>query len=184
MEFCPQCTTILNIEKRNISEQSGGASYSISEIIELIKDDNLNLNNVNIKLNKILKSTEYNSLSLEDKELVYNKIQELLPKYDKKIFEKNLQNNAKLNIYYSCKECNYSSLLEPGTVLYSENKEKKYYNKDYVHWINNPCLPRTDNYKCINESCQSHKGDKLAVIIKDNNNTIYVCTICKNQWII
>lgn len=184
MEFCPHCTTILNIEKRNVIDQNGGSSYSISEIIELIKDNNLNLNNVNIKLNKILKSTEYNSLPLEDKELVYNKIQELLPKYDKKIFEKNLQNTAELNMYYSCKECNYSSLLPQGTILYSENKEKKYYNKDYTYWINNPCLPRTDNYKCINESCKSHKGDKLAVIIKDNNNTIYVCTICKNQWII
>ena len=185
MEFCPQCTTILNVEKGSISQDGGNSTDNIGEIIDLIKNNNLNLNNVNIKLNKILKSSEYNELSIEDKELVYNKIQDLLPKYEKKIFEKNIQNTAKLNIFYSCKECNYRSELVPGTLLYTENRVKVYKNiKDYTYMINNPCLPRTDNYKCINESCKSHKGDKMAVIIKDNNNTIYVCTICKNQWII
>ena len=62
MEFCPQCTTILNIEKGSISQQGGKSTDNIGEIIDLIKNNNFNLNNVNIKLNKILKSSEYNEL--------------------------------------------------------------------------------------------------------------------------
>lgn len=187
MEFCPNCTTILNLEKEIKTDQLGGSNQSFSDIISLILNDNLNLNNLNINFNlkKILKSSEYNNLNLEEKEIIYNKIQEVLPKFDKKLFEKNLKNTSLLNLIWACKECNYKIPLKKTEFLYTETRTKFYKNnKDYTYMINNPCLPRIDNYVCINKDCKSHNGKKLAVIIKDNNNTIYICTICKNQWII
>ena len=55
MEFCPQCTTILNIEKGSISQQGGNSTDNIGEIID-----------IKIIQNKIFLTTQKSKIILLD----------------------------------------------------------------------------------------------------------------------
>ena len=92
-KFCPTCKTLLKILNSSPDKiQTGGSKYAdiINSILSNEWDESL-INNVsNIK--DILKSSEYKMLSLENQESIFNKIQELLPKNKKELFEKKIIN--------------------------------------------------------------------------------------------
>ena len=80
--------------------------------------------------------------------------------------------------------------LEPKTIFYKisynnlNNNDNIFDNVDLI--INNPILPRTNNYICQNNNCETHTNlnNKKAVIyrIGDTFNTYYICCICKYVW--
>ena len=186
MKFCPNCSTLLRIVD-NIDEiytQTGG--NKITNLIESILEDKQNLKELllNIDINTITTSNEYKQLSLENQEIIYNKIQELLPKSQKKINQKKkTTNESSKNIFYVCLDCSYYSKLEPTTLIYSETKNKKDTNvTDFSYMVNNPILPRTTEFTCINSDCTSHQDGGLAVYFRHNNKVIHICETCKYQW--
>ena len=190
MEFCSNCSSLLEIvQDNNLPVQSGGVNYeTIIESI-LLNIDNIDsikktLNNIEIK--DILKSSEYKSLSLNNQELLYNIIEEILPSNKKKI--SSIISNKSENIYdifYKCNDCSYSKLIEPNTLIYSESvKKEESHLTDLSYLIDDPLYPRTKNYTCINKECESHTStNKMALFKRMNNKKLLICEICKHQWL-
>lgn len=184
MKFCPNCSTLLKIVD-NISDlptQLGGGDYK--EFIDTI----LNSDKIDTKINianisRITQSHDYKILSIENQEIVYNKIQELLPKDKKKLNENKSPQIEKKPVYYICPDCSFYKKLQPNTLIYSETKNKQDKNiNDFSHMINNPILPRTTEYTCVNDKCDTHKTGGVAVYMRHNNKIIYICETCKYQW--
>ena len=190
MEFCSNCSSLLEIVQDNtLPVQSGGVNYeTIIESI-LLNIDNIDsikktLNNIEIK--DILKSSEYKSLSLNNQELLYNIIEEILPSNKKKI--SSIISNKSENVYdifYKCNDCSYNKLIEPNTLIYSESvKKEESHLTDLSYLIDDPLYPRTKNYTCINKECESHTStNKMALFKRMNNKKLLICEICKHQWL-
>ena len=190
MEFCSNCSSLLEIVQDNtLPVQSGGVNYeTIIESI-LLNIDNIDsikktLNNIEIK--DILKSSEYKSLSLNNQELLYNIIEEILPSNKKKI-SKIISNKSEnvYDIFYKCNDCSYNKLIEPNTLIYSESvKKEESHLTDLSYLIDDPLYPRTKNYTCINKECESHTStNKMALFKRMNNKKLLICEICKHQWL-
>ena len=90
MKFCPKCSTLLRIVD-NLNEmkvQTGGGQFT--DLINAILESKSNIKKLadDLDISDITKSSEYKQLSLGQQEIVFNKIQELLPSNKKKIVEK------------------------------------------------------------------------------------------------
>ena len=184
-KFCKNCKTLLKIiDNTENNIQTGGNKY-LDIINNILSDtiDNSILNNLsNIK--DIFKSSQYQSLKLEQQEIVFNKIQELLPKEDKQLFvKKQVKESSSKKYYLFCNDCMYSDELMPNTLIFSEKKDKKHSNiMDFSNRIHDPILPRTSDYVCINERCDTHQKGGLAVYLRYNEKIVYICETCKYQW--
>jgi len=190
MEFCPNCSSLLEIVQDNtLPVQSGGVNYetvieSILSNIDNIDSIKKTLNNIEIK--DILKSSDYKSLSLNNQELLYNIFEEILPPNKKKI--SSIIANKSENIYdifYKCNDCSYNKIIEPKTLIYSESvKREESHLTDLSYLIDDPLYPRTKNYTCINKDCESHTStNKMALFKRMNNKKLLICEICKHQWL-
>jgi len=93
--------------------------------------------------------------------------------------------------YYKCTNCGYKKDMEPGTMILSRAAEKvisEFTDQEkYKDMIYDKTLPRTRNYTCPNDACQSHTDYKLrdAVWFKANRQSYaikYVCSACRTVW--
>ena len=190
MEFCPKCNTLFQIvddaEIKVKKEQVAGDTndlilnklYHLPDITHLIK---------NIDINTVMKSHEYNILSNKEQNYILNKVQDTLEFSEKKI-SKIKPKIVEFHIYYLCTNCLYYKSLVPGTQIFNKSYKAKGHTKikNYSHMISNPVLPRTKEYTCVNQKCQTHKKPELkeAIFITDKAKQllVYVCVICKVQW--
>ena len=184
MKFCPNCSTLLKIIDTidDLPMHTGGGNYT--KIIKTLLQSDSIPDTINIpSISDITQSNEYKILSIEDQELIYNKIQEILPKDKKKLIDKKTPlPNTKL-IYYGCPDCSYYKELQSKTLIYSETKNKFDKNiPDFSYMVHNSILPRTTQYTCINDKCTSHTQGGVAVYMRHNNKIIYICETCKYQW--
>ena len=185
MKFCPNCSTLLKIVDSidDLQSQTGGGGKYTELIQTLIQSDSLP-DTINISnISEITQSPEYKNLSIEDQELVYNKIQEILPKNKKKPIDKKTTSTDTKLIYYVCVDCSFYKELQPKTLIYSETKNKLDTNiPDLSYMVHNSILPRTTQYTCINDECSSHADGGIAVYMRYNNKIINICETCKYQW--
>lgn len=93
--------------------------------------------------------------------------------------------------YHACTTCNYHEPIKNNTLILSKNKDQDtnlYIDfglfKDYKY---SNILPRTKNYLCNNNKCETHKNINIkeAVFFRTNSesmNTFLMCVICDTVW--
>jgi len=204
MFYCPNCNNAFDITRSIENKQIGGKkdddstessskSSTSSEynndstIVEKLLTNKATPNDVNkLDLNNLIKSPTYKGLSNNEKEIVFNKIQELLPLEKKKLMEfKNNVDEQANTAYFICTNCGHARKIENGTLIFSrksENITQSYNIGDYADLKYSNILPRTRNYVCINDQCESHKNmeKKEAIFFRVGGyNVKYLCTCCE-----
>jgi len=210
MFFCPNCNNTFDITKDITSvKQTGGKEELVSDSFSTTTTTTTtvdNKNEVDVIINKILKKEElendliesldinnivkniaYKKLNIKDKELVFNTIQDLLPKEKKKLnelkFDTTLTDNK---AYFMCNNCGFIKNIEPKTLIFSRRSDSMTQNfgtKGYKHLLNSNIVPRTKKYICPKQDCISHKDldKKEAIFFRTNNtyNVKYICRACE-----
>lgn len=211
MFFCQNCNNSYDIT-RNIQQkqQTGGNDSNSSDmtstqelssssskqdnyddIIKKALGNKLEENDVsNIDFNRFIKSNHYKSLEDPEKEIVYNKIQDILPDEQKKLMESRNNVDESTNAaYFICNNCGHSRKIQSGTLIFSRTSDaisQSYDIGDYKDLIYSDILPRTRNYICHNPKCPSHKDvmKKEAIFFRNNNSFAvkYLCTTCETVF--
>jgi len=189
MEYCPNCNNIFNITKDGA--QTGGVSSESASteeeklIAKLLTNKHITEKDLsNISLENLIDTLAYKKLKHKQKELIYNKIQDLLPDDQKKIFaEKPRQNLEKIN--YICNNCGYRKPIESGTLIFSKvsNDISQSYSPSQVDDMKySDILRKTRKYICPNDNCESHTNfQKREAAFFRKNNTFkiqYICLAC------
>jgi hypothetical protein len=215
IKFCPNCNNILNITKTNTNKNKIGAMEvdtpnTISDTEEdddedmESKKDNSNevdvvvFDAVDNLIEKIINGTEISEVDLVD--LKYEQIirHKSYVKLDKKT-KMNIQTKLvtffekiedSTSAYYHCVICSYTKAIEPKTIVSSRigtNSTEMYINIDKLqNKTNHSILPRTRNYICINNKCESHnnheKREAVMYRIGSGVQVWYTCCECKSYW--
>ena len=191
MKFCPKCHNSFNISKSIIeSNVQVGGDMTDEEIVTLIVN-NLPVDpNVLQKMNieNIKTKSYFRKLNSTDRDIVINTISHSLPKNiepvkESKIMEHNIA-------YFKCTNCGYYEQIKPRTLVFSKVNSGSIQDiliEDYSCMIYDTTLPRTKEYICDNEQCITHKKpeQKEAVFFRARNSyqLIYICTVCKTNWL-
>ncbi len=193
MYFCPNCNNVFDVTKDPHAEkhQKGGERNKYESIIEkIIKNEDVSESDV-IKLNLdiLTKEPSFKKLNQKQKELIHNKIQELLP-IDKKIIKE--KTDTVINhAYFICRNCGFLKPISDETLIFSRvsgDISQSYSPADAStldSMANSDILPRTRKYVCTNEKCISHTdpSKKEAVFFRMNNSykPKYICLACKKN---
>ena len=178
MYFCPKCNFLLDITKK-VAGQNINEINSIDEFIERSLNNDLD-NVLKLKFNNadLLKNSNFKKLSSEEQQIVRNK-------YD--IYTK----DNIVNAYFYCDNCNYTTKLEGGTIIFktSTTTDLEEDANVLVSRILDKTLPRTKDFICPNQKCETNKKlnskDREAVFYRPNSNSYslkYVCCSCKTSW--
>ena len=101
------------------------------------------------------------------------------------------QESDNSGINFKCTNCNNSKEIKESILLYkldlNNNKIEKIKTlKENKFICKNPILPRTHDYICKNELCDTHNKNstKEAVFYRENNlmKVNYTCCICYHSW--
>lgn len=200
MFFCPNCNYAFDITKSS-STQKGGvveeSSENISDTLDqygkiikaiLDKEDPGDLTKISI--DNLLKNTTYKKLKNKQKEYVYNVVQDLLPKTDKKLLQEKTDKLGDQNkAFFVCNNCGFLKKIEPQTLIFSRTSEsisQSYSVQDFSDMLHSNILPITRKYNCPNEKCESHKDtSKLEASFFRLNNTNkikYICRTCGTDF--
>lgn len=191
MFFCEKCHYLYNVTKDVKSKQTGGK----------IND---RLNNIFTKFNEKDKITEADIKKIKGKDIMEDERFENMTKkeqrkmissiklVDKNFFvEEDIEQKTKIgntSSYFICKYCKHYKPIKPQTIIYSKKYrgDSNIETEDYTYAIYDNTLPRTKNYICQNEKCETHKKDDLkeAILVKNNlDQIVYVCGNCTTHWI-
>ena len=200
MFFCPVCNNIFNITRA--SGQLGGAKKDIDtssdehlsgtdyeKIIEQILSGHDVDDIENLSFDDFIKSPSYKKLKSKQKELVYNKIQDLLPNENKKIIKEGDVKPQTEFAYFKCNNCGFLKKIDDGTLIFSRvssDISQSYVTSDISTMVHSDILPRTRKYICPNDKCVSHKDSmkREAVFFRMNNTprVKYICTACNTNF--
>jgi hypothetical protein len=187
MFYCPKCLNIYNITKSaKTSEQSGGAKLDdiVEKILnnEDIEDAKLDEDDL-IQLNKL---ESFKKLQNKQKDFVFNFIN------DKILKKKPTGKDDKMakKMFFICKNCGNSEPVKEGSMIISRQTNKELTNdsgfnpKEYLEM---KILPRTRQYSCLNDKCESHKNsEKKSAVFMRINGTYkirYICESCETSWV-
>lgn len=177
MYFCPKCHFSFDIGKSSnvVLDEKNIIKKSV-DIFKLIENnEDLSKYKTDIKIDEITKNSKYKKLSNEDK----NKISKL---YEDVPYG---------SIEFKCTNCNNSLEIKESILLYeldvNSKNDKIKTNEENQLFCNNPALPRTHDYICKNEFCDTNKNSKInkeAVFYRENNSmkVNYICCICYHNW--
>lgn len=206
LPICPNCNNIFDITKA--AQQMGGSkdttdselatsSMSMSggeidygELIKkIINNEEVNTELIlKISMDELTKSINYKKLKPKQKELVYNKIQDMLPVDKKKLSSEEQQESQEI-AYFRCYNCGLMKKIEDGTRLFSRVSSdiaQGYATSDISDMIHSDIIPRTRKYICPNKKCASHTdlSKREAVFFRMNNkfDIKYICTACETSF--
>jgi len=209
MFFCPNCNNIfdvtknptnktnkdininINIDETNINidetNQAGGSKDYLSIITKIINNEGLEKTEVEkILLDDLIKDVSYKKLSSSQKELVYNKIQQMLP-VDKELLQEQGGIVTPDKAYFICKNCGFLKPISDNTLIFSRvssDVSQSYTSSDVSEMAYSDILPRTRKYICTNDKCVSHKdpSKREACFFRMNNSykIKYICLACNN----
>jgi acetone carboxylase gamma subunit len=206
MFFCPNCNNMFDIaraipqsggKKKSedfdlLESESESESISFNDFINKIlnNDETVNNNIKQININELQQSQEYKKLKIKHKELVDNKIQDLLPISEKAIMQSTSTKNIEdLSAYFVCNNCGFANKITPKTKIFSRTSadiSQNYTVSDYSDMLHSDILPRTRKYICPNKQCISYKDiSKREAIFFRLSNTYkvkYICTACKTDF--
>jgi hypothetical protein len=181
MFFCPNCNYAFDIART--STQKGGAEYE-TMIQAILNKEEPDMSKVNLE--DLVKSSAYKKLKSKQKEYVYNTIQDLLPKEDKKLIqEKTDKIGDQEKAFFVCNNCGFLKKIDAQTLIFSRTSEsisQSYNVQDFSDMLNSDILQTTRKYVCPNEKCESHKDPmkrEAAFFRLNNTNKIkYICRTC------
>lgn len=184
MFYCPKCLNIYNITKTlNNVTQSGGVN--LDELVTKVLN-NENIDDIKLDdLNELKLSSNFKKLSNKQKDFVYNTLSEKVSKHIKN--EVPIQRN----MYFICKNCGNSESIKEGTMIVSKEKQNTNIdnnsNFNVKEYLNMNVLPRTRQYSCPNDKCNSHKDKNvksaLFMRLPDSYKMRYICEACETVWI-
>jgi hypothetical protein len=211
MYFCPECNNVFDITKS--VEQGGGnkmfdessESMSLSEkttsnmnggvdidalVDKLMADKEITSEELkDVSLDMLTKNVEYKKLKSKDKEYVYNKLQDLLPKEEKKIIKEETVAKKIEKAYFICNNCGFTKPIEEGTLIFSRvssDISQNYSGSELSDMRYSSILPRTRKYICPNKECESHidPAKREAVFFRLNNTykVKYICITCGEKF--
>lgn len=136
---------------------------------------------------ELQKNPHFNKLSNIEKTILVNKIND---KFNKEVGKISKSTDSVINkeCYFCCKTCGYYEIIPDKMFIFSRGDEKKddIYNFNFINYKNDPTLPNTKKYTCINEKCSTHKEPKLKNAIfyrqKGSYSTRYICSVCESFW--
>lgn len=189
MFFCPQCQNKFNITRTpGQSAQTGGGLKPVELIEKILNEGELERSDVaGIDPEKFAKVREFQQLTTSDKEIVLNKIHEMLPKKSVTPPPQPESNVA----YFVCENCDYYTTIDPGVMIFSQvydDANQMILMEDYKYICDDPTLPRTRDYTCQNRECptkSNRRGPKEAVIkrVPGGYRLVYGCCICRHTWL-
>lgn len=185
MVFCKNCGYTYDITKDLEYFQKGGKIDSrVAKLVDKFKrKEEITENDVkNIKKHHIYSSTDYNQLKKNDKK----NLRETLESIDERFSEESTTDETN-SAHYICQFCGNFENIKPGTLIYSRtlNKSMMSQDEDYSYMADDPSLPRTRNYVCQYDDCETHSNPDLkeAVITHNSNHQpVYICYVCRNYW--
>jgi hypothetical protein len=188
MFYCPKCLNVYSISKS--IKQIGGASYNLEDIIKKILSDDIEEGEYDTFDNKILDELKdygvFKKLSASQKDIVYNFI-------DERIENKTISKAApkiKQKMYFVCTSCGNNEEIEKNTRITVRSSDdytpETNTTQDIEEYLHMDILPRTRQYDCPNEKCESHtepeKKSALFMRIKNTYKMKYICESCKTSW--
>ncbi len=192
MFYCPKCLNIYNITKSiKTSDQLGQLGGSKLDVIiekilsnEDIEDDKIKLDEDDlIQLNKI---DSYKKLQNKQKDYVFNYLNDMIQK--KKIINKD--NKIAKKMYFICKSCGNNEPIKEGSMIISRQSNKEITNEtgfNSKEYLEMKIYPRTRQYSCLNDKCESHKkSEKKSAMFMRINGTYkirYICEACETSWL-
>jgi hypothetical protein len=155
MYFCPKCHFSFDIGKSsNVTVSEKNILKRTVDIFKKIENnENLSKYSTDITLEEITKNIKYKKLSDEDKNNI-NKLYEDIPSS---------------GIEFKCNNCNNTIEIQESILLYELDLNNKNENiktlEENELYCNNPILPRTHDYICKNEFCETNKNPKINLFI-------------------
>ena len=176
MYFCPNCSYILDI---------GKTSKLINEEIVVIKK----VNDLFALIDAKKDLTNY-KLEIQKEEILNSKKYAKIDQNYKTILENIFNNNVLSTAEFKCNNCNYKNQIVKTTLLYNIDLNEVTTSiltyDEAVLMTQNPLLPHTTEFVCINNKCESITNNKIkdAVFYKNNKsyNVNYICTVCFHNW--
>jgi hypothetical protein len=195
--FCPKCKNYLDISRNApIVVDKSTNSIIISEVSKIFDF-------VNTDTTETIEPIE-----ITDQKYIVTFSEDMLKKYPKFV-KTNAANKKKIlafydkykkedinmykKVYFICNRCGYQTIIQPQTILYSQDLDRNSLiltDDDYTLMTNDPTLPRTKDYVCINPKCITHDKkkykEKEAILVRDSKTyrLTYVCCICHTNWTI
>ncbi len=139
-----------------------------------------------LNLTDLTKNPEFNKLTNNQKSMVINKINEEKGNIDKLL--KPVDSVVNKECYFLCKTCGYYEIIPEKMFIFSRGDEKKddVYNFNFISYKNDPTIPNTKKYICINDKCQTHDKPELKNAVfyrqKGTYSTRYICKVCDSFW--
>ena len=176
MYFCNECNYSYDIGKSTNLEVDNKTIIKKTPDIYKKLENNEDLKNykTDIKIDDIKKNSKY-------KELDDNQ---------KKNIDKLYEDTISSGINFKCTNCDHSKEITESILLYNldlNNKTDKISTLNENKFIcKNPILPRTHDYICKNNECNTikQKINKEAVFYRETNSMKinYICCICYYGW--
>ena len=169
------------------ANQVGGSKDYLSIINKIINNEGLEKTEVEkLLLDDLIKDASYKKLTSSQKELVYNKIQQMLP-VDKELLQEQGGIVTPDKAYFICKNCGFLKPISDNTLIFSRvssDVSQSYTSSDISEMAYSDILPRTRKYICTNDKCISHKdpSKREACFFRMNNSykIKYICLACNN----
>jgi len=201
MYFCPKCNYSFDISKsigsENNEENKVNENNNSIDTIP-VEPENNKENKVLKKVNDAIKVFEANgnlknyNAEFKFEELEKNSKFKKLSNENKDKFNILFNNNNNITgAQFKCNNCNFTKEITESVLLYQyevyDKIDKIKSLEDNELTINNPILPRTQDYICKNISCPTNKNNKMkkeAVFFRDNDSykLNYICGICYHNW--
>ena len=193
MEFCPDCGTKFDIAKvsEKFLKQKGGNVYNkiINKLTSEELDDDISILLQTVKPEELIRHPSFKKLPNDEKEKVYNKIQDLLPKNKKKISKtKQPVQKEKLLERFICNNCGLTKPIKEGMMIYKKTSTTKAAHTfdDFKNIKYSKILPYTRKYICPNSKCPGIKNPAKheAKFFRPSGSyeVIYYCMACEEMF--
>lgn len=180
MYFCPNCKYTLDIKKSNNLDEKIIITEpkKLFSTIKSVDDflENVHMYIINIPIHKLEKEKEFIKLN---KDLI------------KAITDNINFNSVKSEAELKCNICSYTKPIVQSMLLYVQkeidNIEINILTEDEkILMINDPSMPHTNDYNCMNLDCPTHRNSKIKDAIffkhKGKYSVNYLCTQCLHTW--
>jgi hypothetical protein len=183
--------TLDQIDIHDPSSMVGGAANPTQLMTKILKDEPISQDDIKgLNIDHITKSIDYKKLKQEDKEKIYNKLQDVFPKEKKKIIETKPTESSDENLaFFVCSNCGYSIKIDDGTRIFTRTStdiSQSYTTGDYSDMLYSNILPKTRKYICPNKKCESHTNPakRQAIFFRKNNSyeVVYICSACETSF--
>lgn len=180
--YCPKCNYLLDITKtieKGAEDDTIITPLNMNQFINLaLSDKEIDDNHtVTFSINDLSNNPKFKKMDKESQKFIITRYDEL----------KNAS-TGRHSAFFQCNSCGYSKAIKPGTLLFNRSYVIEDIVEDPRMKTIDPTLPRTKDYVCRNDKCESHKNLDLkeAVFFRKKNSfqLTYVCCLCETAWLV